>query len=198
VTDFNPPRAASPMLFGRRREWEVLVGLLVAVRAFYVGETGDAAGALAAYRALLADRIRVLGTDHSHTLTNRHQVAYYLGEVGDGAGALAAFREVLADRIRALGTEHSDTQTTRSMVEYWSKTNTGPCAEISKRGEGKPGWLVAPGGVAGQGEVADRIGTALLRYRQAVLVESLPQARIDVAEADETAALLGTVLQQFQ
>ncbi|XES01334.1 tetratricopeptide repeat protein [Streptomyces sp. S1D4-11] len=46
------------------------------------GESGDAAGAAAAFADLLSDRERVLGPDHPHTLTTRNNLAYWRGESG--------------------------------------------------------------------------------------------------------------------
>ena len=66
--------------------------------AYYLGQTGDHAGALTAFRAVAEDRARVLGADHPDTLTTRHQVAYYLGQTGDRGGALAAYRSLLETR----------------------------------------------------------------------------------------------------
>ena len=86
--------------------------------ASVLGQTGDHAGALAAYRSLLEDQARVLGADHPSTLATRHQVAYELGQTRDHAGALAAHRSLLEDRARVMGADHPDTLTTRHQVAY--------------------------------------------------------------------------------
>ena len=44
---------------------------------------------------LLADRLRVLGPDHPHTLITRHDLAYWHGETGDAPGAVTAFEAAL-------------------------------------------------------------------------------------------------------
>lgn len=48
------------------------------------------AGAAAAYKELLAERMRVLGRDHLDTLTTRDNLAVYQGEAGGVAGAVTA------------------------------------------------------------------------------------------------------------
>jgi hypothetical protein len=45
--------------------------------AHWTGESGDAAGALRLFQALLPDRIRVLGPDHPDTLNVRFAVAHW-------------------------------------------------------------------------------------------------------------------------
>jgi hypothetical protein len=72
------------------------------------GAAGDAAGAAAAFRELLADYLRVHGPDHPGTLATRHSLARWRGAAGDAAGAAAAFRELLAGRLRVLGPDHPD------------------------------------------------------------------------------------------
>jgi hypothetical protein len=46
------------------------------------GETGDAAGAVAAFTKLLADQLRVPGPDHPGTLATRNNLARWRGEAG--------------------------------------------------------------------------------------------------------------------
>ena len=67
---------------------------------------------LAAYRALLPDRERVLGADHPDTLTTRHQIAYELGEPGI-TGCPGRIPGAAARLERVLGADHPDTLTTR-------------------------------------------------------------------------------------
>ena len=59
--------------------------------------------------ALLADRQRVHGPDHPHTLTTHGNLARWLGEAGDPAGAATAFEALLADQLRVL-TKHRHRQ----------------------------------------------------------------------------------------
>ncbi|HEX7306368.1 FxSxx-COOH system tetratricopeptide repeat protein [Lentzea sp.] len=86
--------------------------------AYWRGEAGDPAGAVAALDDLLTDQLRVLGPDHPDTLTTRHDRVRWQGEAGDPAGAVAAFEEVLVDRLRVLGADHPDTLNTRHALAY--------------------------------------------------------------------------------
>nr|WP_218109160.1 tetratricopeptide repeat protein [Streptomyces agglomeratus] len=61
----------------------------------------------------------MLGSDHPHTLSARHNLALWRGEAGDAAGAAAAFADLLADFVRVLGSDHPDTLTTRGNLTHW-------------------------------------------------------------------------------
>jgi hypothetical protein len=84
-----------------------------------LGEAGQVASAAAAFEQLLADCLRVLGPDHPHTLTTRHNLAHWRGEAGDPAGAAATFEQLLTDYLRMLGPDHPDTLTTRHNLARW-------------------------------------------------------------------------------
>jgi hypothetical protein len=86
--------------------------------ASWRGESGDVAGAIAEFVALLADRVRVLGPDHPATLTTRHNLAHWRGRSGDVAGAITDFEALLADRVRVLGADHPATLTIRNNLAY--------------------------------------------------------------------------------
>jgi hypothetical protein len=47
------------------------------------GRAGDPADAAAAYEQLLADRLRVLGAGHNHTLGTRRALARWRAAAGD-------------------------------------------------------------------------------------------------------------------
>ncbi|MEU8004405.1 tetratricopeptide repeat protein [Catellatospora sp. NPDC049111] len=49
--------------------------------AYWRGEAGDAAGAVAAYEQLLDDQLRVLGPDHPNTLATRNNLAGWRGRL---------------------------------------------------------------------------------------------------------------------
>jgi len=87
--------------------------------AFWRGEAGDAAGAVAAFAELLPIRERVLGPEHPDTLSTRHNLASWRGEAGDAAGAVAAFAELLPILKRVLGPEHPGTLSTRHNLASW-------------------------------------------------------------------------------
>ena len=82
------------------------------------GEAGDAAGAVAAYEDLLADRLRVQGADHPGTLITRNNLARWRGEAGDAPGAVAAYEQLLADQERVLSSEHPHTLATRGNLAH--------------------------------------------------------------------------------
>jgi hypothetical protein len=75
------------------------------------GEAGDVIGASDGFTELLADRIRVLGTDHPHALNAHGEITRWRGESSDVAAAVAILQDVLADRMRILGPNDPDTST---------------------------------------------------------------------------------------
>lgn len=70
-------------------------------------------------RAVLEDRIRILGPDHPDTLKVRDGLAASLNEAGRAQEAIDELRAVLEDRIRVLGPDHPDTVKTRDSLEIW-------------------------------------------------------------------------------
>jgi DNA-binding NarL/FixJ family response regulator len=76
-------------------------------------------GAAAAFDALVADYMRVLGPDHPDTLATRNNLAYWRGQAGDAAVAAAAFEALMADYMRVLGPDHPDTLDARADLAYW-------------------------------------------------------------------------------
>jgi hypothetical protein len=103
-------------------------------RAGWTGEAGDAAAARDQFAALLADRERILGTDHPDTLAARSDLARTIGNAGDAAAARDQYAALLADRERILGTDHPDTLAARSDLTYWTEKadgGSGPSAATS-------------------------------------------------------------------
>jgi hypothetical protein len=88
--------------------------------ALWSGSAGDVAGARDQYAALLSDRVRVLGPDHSDTLTTRHNLAHWTGEAGDASGARNQYADLLPDRVRVLGPDHPETLKTRNNLASWT------------------------------------------------------------------------------
>ncbi|WP_156893457.1 NB-ARC domain-containing protein [Actinokineospora enzanensis] len=99
--------------------------------AFWQGRAGDAAGAMAAYETLLADRVRVLSEDDPAIVNTRACIAHYRGESGDPAGALVEFRSLLPDQIRLLGADHPQTLLTRSNIAYWRGWSGDPAGALA-------------------------------------------------------------------
>ena len=80
------------------------LGMVVEILRAWYDQTTHAqhvAGALEMYRAVAADRERVLGADHRDTLSSRSQLAHYTGESGDVAGALEMWAD-LRGQVRDL------------------------------------------------------------------------------------------------
>ena len=65
-------------------------------------------------RQTLADSVRVLGEDHTHTLTSRNNFAFAYHAAGRRGEAILLFEANLADRVRVLGGDHPDTLTSRN------------------------------------------------------------------------------------
>ena len=93
--------------------------------------TGGPAGPATAFEQLLTDRLRVLGPDHSDTLTTRNNLASWRGMSGDPPGAVTAFEQLLTDRLRVLGPDHSDTLTTRNNLAYWRGKSGDPAGAVT-------------------------------------------------------------------
>ncbi|WP_197289744.1 tetratricopeptide repeat protein [Saccharothrix sp. NRRL B-16348] len=87
--------------------------------ATWRGEAGDPIGALAQFRALLADQGHVLGTDDPDTLVTRHNIAALLAENGGLHDAVREFETLLTDQARLLGPDHPDTLGTRGNLASW-------------------------------------------------------------------------------
>ncbi|MER6078823.1 tetratricopeptide repeat protein [Streptomyces sp. NPDC001833] len=84
------------------------------------GGAGDVKRALGQYTALLPEAERVLGPDHTLTLTIRSNIALWSGHAGDPRRALELSTALLADRTRVLGPNDPSTLTTRHNVAMWT------------------------------------------------------------------------------
>jgi hypothetical protein len=87
--------------------------------AHWQGRSGDPAGAVRAYTALLEDRLRVLGPDHPDTLSTRSNLAFWQGRTRNAPGAVATYAKVVEDRLRTLGPDHPETLDARGNVAFW-------------------------------------------------------------------------------
>lgn len=70
------------------------------------------------FEEVLADRLRVLGSNHPDTLNSRNSLAYALQGAGRLDDAIALFEEVLADSTCVLGPNHPDTVLYRKNLEH--------------------------------------------------------------------------------
>ncbi|WP_165913468.1 tetratricopeptide repeat protein [Marichromatium gracile] len=107
---------------------------LLEARAAYsraLGESGKLEKALNSLQTLLADQIRILGPDHTGTLTTRNNIAYWQAESGAIKEALAAFEALLADQTRILGPDHPDTLTTRNNIALWQAESGAIAAALA-------------------------------------------------------------------
>ena len=77
------------------------------------GEIGETERAIVEFRDLLADRRRVMGSDHRDTLNTHNNLAFWLSRARKVTDSIDEFRAVLSDRTRVLGPHDPDTLTTR-------------------------------------------------------------------------------------
>jgi hypothetical protein len=68
---------------------------------------------------VLADRERVLGPDHPHTLIAGSNLADAYWSACSAADAIALLEQVVVDSERVLGAEHPDTDDRRRALEEW-------------------------------------------------------------------------------
>lgn len=95
-----------------------LAAALLRLRAwalFYLTALGDSAQqAILIGEPLIADQERILGSDHSATLTSRNELAKAYWVAGRTGEAIALHEQTLARRKRALGSDHPDTLSSRN------------------------------------------------------------------------------------
>jgi hypothetical protein len=102
-----------------------LLGLL-ARAGWYLNEVSDVSRAVPVLRRILADRVRVLGADHPHTLTSRNNLAGAYESAGRLGQAIPMYEQALADRERVLGADHLDTLTSRNNLASARRMVTRP------------------------------------------------------------------------
>ena len=96
-------------------------------RAHQYWQEGRGDLAIPLFEEVLADRVRVLGTDHPETLASRNNLAGAYWSAGRVGEAIPLFEEVLADRVRVLGPDHPDTLASRNGLAgaYYSAGRLG-------------------------------------------------------------------------
>ncbi len=98
---------------------DAVAGLVARHRAGQsLGRAGRWPEAADVYRAVAADRERLLGPDHPDTLASRYELAFALSRTGRAAEALAGYERVVAARQRLLGADHPDTLAARQESAY--------------------------------------------------------------------------------
>ncbi|MFI6770724.1 tetratricopeptide repeat protein [Streptomyces sp. NPDC050355] len=83
------------------------------------GTAGDAAGATAGLKQLLADIEPALGPISELALSTRNSLGCLQGEAGDVEGAVDALEQLVADVEPVLGPGHMSTATYRSNLAHW-------------------------------------------------------------------------------
>jgi hypothetical protein len=73
-------------------------------------QQGRVSEAIPLFEATLAERERVLGSDHPDTLTSRDHLGYAYAQAGRLDEATTLYERVLADSERTLGSDHPTTQ----------------------------------------------------------------------------------------
>ncbi|WP_147449351.1 serine/threonine-protein kinase [Actinomadura pelletieri] len=84
------------------------------------GEAGRHDVAIALLQSLISDSQRVLGRDHTHTLTSRQALAHWTGKAGDPARARDQLTYLLHDHQHILGPDDIRTLTIRENLAYWT------------------------------------------------------------------------------
>lgn len=95
-----------------------------------LGQTGAVTEALTYWEEAMAKAQATLGSDHSDTLTTRHNLARWQGEAGDPQTAVQSLQTVLTDRERILGPHHPHTLTTRHELAWLQGEASGPHSAI--------------------------------------------------------------------
>jgi hypothetical protein len=87
-------------------------------QAWWKGESGDAASAVAAFEELLIVRQSILGDDHPFTLATRHDLAWWRWDYGDEERAKTDLADVLSDYRRVMEPAHPQTVAVRDDLDY--------------------------------------------------------------------------------
>jgi tetratricopeptide (TPR) repeat protein len=103
-------RQTAAGLAGRNGELDAALVRLRFYAFYHLNELGDsAAQAIAVGEPLLEECARMLGSDHSLTLTLRNNLANEYSSAARLARAIPVYERTLADRKRLLGPDHPDT-----------------------------------------------------------------------------------------
>ncbi|MBE1596648.1 tetratricopeptide repeat protein [Streptomyces stelliscabiei] len=166
----------------------------------------------------LADRVRVLGEDHPHTLASRNNLAYAYKSVGELGRAIELYEQTLKDRVRVLGEDHSGTLASRNNLAsaYESAGDLGRAIELYEQiladrvrvlGEDHPDTLVSRNNLAGAYYTMGDLSRAIELYEQTltdmvrVLGEDHPHtlaSRNNLASAYESAGDLGRAIELYE
>jgi tetratricopeptide (TPR) repeat protein len=107
LEDTGPMREGIPVDRGQlNADRAEVMGPLLANFAYAYSQTGWPAQAVALHERVLADRERLLGPDHPHTLASRNNLAHAYRQAGWLAKAIPLYERTLADLTRLLGSDH--------------------------------------------------------------------------------------------
>ncbi|MFE2536504.1 tetratricopeptide repeat protein, partial [Streptomyces sp. NPDC059371] len=134
--------------------------------------TGLAASATAYWQYMITESERLLGGEHSDTLTARGNLASSYWQAGRTGEAIEIEERVVADLERLQGSEHLSTLTARGNLasSYQQAGRTGKAIEIEERvvadrerlqGSEHPDTLTARGNLATSYQQAGRTGEAI-------------------------------------
>ena len=98
---------------------------LGAWRANHADRAGRYAEAITLHERNVADRERVLGVDHPHTLTSRNNLASSYWSTGRYDDAITLDERTVADRERVLGVDHPHTRALRDALRQWRVERNG-------------------------------------------------------------------------
>jgi len=158
-------------------------------------EVGDLARAIPVLDVTLADRVRVLGSDHPDTLVSRNNLARAYRSAGRLGEAIPLYEATLADRVRVLGSDHPSTLRSRNNLAYAYRSagRLGEAIDLFRAvladrvrvlGSDHPSTLVSRHNLAGAYESVGRLGEAIGLY-EAVLAD-----RVRVLGADHPDTLM--------
>ncbi|PBA68874.1 hypothetical protein CKJ76_25995 [Mycobacterium avium] len=92
---------------------------MTGLRAYWLGQTGDRAAALAAYDKLWPQAVRTLGADDLTTLSILHGYNDIQDWTDSPGSAVAAYERLLTAYTRALGPDHERTAAVAEALERW-------------------------------------------------------------------------------
>ncbi|WP_432215807.1 FxSxx-COOH system tetratricopeptide repeat protein [Streptomyces hygroscopicus] len=138
--------------------------------AHWLGESGDFAGAAAAYKRLLKQETRALGRKHTTILDTGVSLAYWRMKSGDAVSAASTYKRVLKQMIQVRGPDHPHVLNLRHNLA-WCRGEAGDAVgaaaalaelleqEMQVLGSGDPLTLNTLGALAHwRGEVGDHGG----------------------------------------
>ena len=187
-----------------------------------VAQAYDSAGrlgeAIALFEEVVADSVRVLGPDHSDTLTSRNNLAYAYDSAGRVGEAIALYEEVLTVRTRVLGPDHPDTLSSRNNLAY-AYESAGRLEEaivmlggaladsLRVLGPDHPGTFIVRNNLAYAYESAGRLEEAIALYEEVLAVRMrilgpdhphTLNTRNNLARAYEGAGRLGDAIALYE